>query len=80
MQGVLAELSKLRYELETDKPMGGIQSGPDWEQWGAVFDTYRKDLGGEPTWYKVSWLFAECYMYRKISEMLHNRCVVMGGM
>jgi len=51
-----------------------IQVGSDVKEWGVVFETYRKVLGGEePSWFNVSWLFAECYMYRKIAEILMTR-------
>jgi len=71
---VIAQLSELRYQLQTDKSMVTIQVGSDVKEWGVVFETYRKVLGGEePSWFNVSWLFAECYMYRKIAEILMTR-------
>lgn len=74
MKAVLAQFSKLRYELQTDKPMEPIESGEDLKAWSLVFDRYRSKFGGEnPKWFSVSWLFAECYMYRKIVEILRNR-------
>ena len=54
--------------------MVAIQVGDDVKEWKAVFETYRQILGGEePSWFNVSWLFAECYMYRKIVETLKTR-------
>ena len=74
VQGVLAQLSELRYKLQTDKPMEPIENGPDAKEWGIVFERYREKFKGEnPKWFAVSWLFAECYMYRKIVEILHSR-------
>ena len=74
VQGVLAQLSKLRYELQTDKPMEPIENGPDRKVWLMVFERYREKFKGEnPKWFSVSWLFAECYMYRKIVEILRSR-------
>ena len=71
---VLAQLSKLRYELQTDKPMEPITTGEDVGEWDMVFDRYRQKLKGEDTtWFSVSWLFAECFMYRKIVEILQGR-------
>ena len=73
---VLHQLSKLRYELETDKAMVPIAVGPDVEEWKATFDAYSKCQGREePKWYEVSWLFAECFMYRKTAEILNSRYV-----
>lgn len=66
---VLSTLSELRYNLMTNKVMEGIEEGKDVSEWRAVFKRYRENLKGkEPEWFNVSWLFAECYMYRKIAE------------
>ena len=74
MKSVISHLSELRYQMQTNKPMTPLQSGLDVQEWSTVFDVYRKALEGtEPQWFKVSWLFAECYMYRRIQEMLQTR-------
>lgn len=74
MKAVLAQLSKLRYELETDKPMEPIMTGADLREWDIVFNRYRQKFNGEnPKWFAVSWLFAECFMYRKIVEIIRGR-------
>lgn len=74
MKKVISQLSELRYQLQTNKPMVAIQVGDDVKEWEAVFETYQQILGGEePSWFNVSWLFAECYMYRKIMETLKTR-------
>lgn len=60
--------------MQTSKPMVPIKVGVDVKEWAMVFDAYRSQLQGEePQWFSVSWLFAECYMYRKIAEVLHTR-------
>ncbi len=54
--------------------MEQIQGGTDTKEWAIVFERYREKFKGEnPKWFAVSWLFAECYMYRKIVEILHSR-------
>lgn len=71
---VLGQLSKFRYELQTDKTMEPIRSGRDLEEWDSVFARYREKFKGEnPNWFAVSWLFAECFMYRKVVEILGDR-------
>ena len=70
MQSVLAKLSELRYCMQTDKSMSPILTGDDVREWSLVFDVYRKKLAKEPHWYAVSWLFFECYMYRKVMELI----------
>ena len=59
--------------MQTDKAMEPITHGHDIEQWNHVFSVYRKELGAEPTWFSVSWLFSECFMYRKIADIILNR-------
>eukprot|EP00731_Ephydatia_muelleri_P036237 Em0221g2a len=72
---VLSQLSELRYQLQTNKPMSSIESGEDVKEWKAAFDSIRKCKrlqGSQPSWYSVSWLFAECFMYRKIADILKS--------
>lgn len=55
-----------------------ITCGPDVQQWNAVFAVYRNELqGAEPSWFTVSWLFAECFMYRKIADFIKRRYVLV---
>ena len=73
---MIAKLSELRYAMQTSKPMIPIEFGVDVKEWSQVFDAYRSQLQGEePQWFAVSWLFAECYMYRKIAEILQTRYI-----
>ena len=74
VKSVISKLSELRYQLETDKPMEAIAHGDDIKEWAAVFDVYRSKFKGEnPKWFAVSWLFAECFMYRKMVETIRER-------
>ena len=76
LKAIIGKVSELRYQMQTDKPMEPISCGPDVTQWNSVFAVYRKELGGaEPTWFSVSWLFAECFMYRKIADVIQSRFV-----
>ena len=74
LKTIIGKVSELRYQMQTDKAMEPIARGPDVQQWNSVFEVYRKELSGkEPTWFSVSWLFAECFMYRKIAEIIQTR-------
>lgn len=73
LKTTIGKISELRYQMQTDKPMEPISLGPDVVLWNTVFDVYRRELGSEPTWFSVSWLFAECFMYRKIADILNKR-------
>ena len=74
MKAVISQLSELRYQLQTDKPMDPIKHGSDVKEWASVFNDYCREFNGEnPRWFAVSWLFAECFMYRKIMEISRER-------
>ncbi len=78
VKAVISQLSELRHDMQTNKEMPAIQSGQDLKAWNAVFERYgqiRRMQGKKPQWFTVSWLFAECYMYRRIYEILQGRWV-----
>jgi hypothetical protein len=78
LKSIIGQVSELHYQMQTDKPMQPITCGPDVQQWNEVFEVYRKELGGaEPTWFSVSWLFAECFMYRKIADIIQSRHILV---
>ncbi|KAJ1920772.1 Hairy/enhancer-of-split with YRPW motif protein 2 [Tieghemiomyces parasiticus] len=61
---VIEELGRLRYEMTTDKPLTPIPADnqPDHEVWNRLLAT---EFPGA-TWFSATWLFSECYMYRRI--------------
>lgn len=69
-------LSKLRNELQTDKPVLLLtESGDDTEAWNQYLQR-QQDLmedGQQVSWFKSPWLYVECYMYRRIQEALWLR-------
>lgn len=52
LKDALEEMSKLRYELSTDKPLGKIEDeGNDASIWNEYLDRLQKENGGRPpTW------------------------------
>ncbi|XP_066850296.1 coiled-coil domain-containing protein 170 isoform X4 [Anser cygnoides] len=66
-------LSKLRNELQTDKPVTPLEDElPDATLWNQYLD-YQRNLSngnGEPSWFQSPWLYVECYMYRRIHAAL----------
>ncbi|KAK2525763.1 Armt1 [Columba livia] len=66
-------LSKLRNELQTDKPVTPLEDElPDAALWNQHLD-YQRNLSngnGEPSWFQSPWLYVECYMYRRIQAAL----------
>lgn len=66
-------LSKLRNELQTDKPVLALTDGlPDTESWNQYLNKQQRLQGDQESvsWFKSAWLYVECYMYRRIQEAL----------
>ncbi|XP_048210254.1 damage-control phosphatase ARMT1 [Perognathus longimembris pacificus] len=67
-------LSKLRNELQTDKPIIPlVYSWADTDMWNQYLK-YQESLlsgsDGKPSWFQSPWLYVECYMYRRIHEAI----------
>ncbi|KAJ8270594.1 hypothetical protein GJAV_G00116880 [Gymnothorax javanicus] len=76
-EGIQAEkraislLSKLRNELQTDKPVLALtDDGVDTAMWDQYMQRQQAlmDENELPSWFKSPWLYVECYMYRRIQE------------
>lgn len=65
LKTVIGELSKLKYEIQTNKPMRNIESN------ASDVKSYNDYLTQQPnkTYFTAIWLHAECYMYRRIREI-----------
>ncbi|KAL9595309.1 MAG: hypothetical protein Q9219_006531, partial [cf. Caloplaca sp. 3 TL-2023] len=63
-KSVLESLAKLKYELQHNRPLTPLVD----DGRSDVAD-YNKELSElrAPTWFDVPWLFAECYLYRRMS-------------
>ncbi|KAK2890132.1 hypothetical protein Q8A73_018432 [Channa argus] len=64
-------LSKLRNELQTDKPLLALTDGlQDVESWNQYLQRHQRLEGDQESvsWFKSPWLYVECYMYRRIQE------------
>lgn len=66
----IALLSKLRNEMQTDKPVVPLTDGlSDAEIWNQYLQRHQ-EMEGDVSWFKSPWLYVECYMYRRIQEAL----------
>ncbi len=65
-------MSQLRYELSTDKPFRLLKdNGEDVNIWNNHLESLKLNIGETNcSWFKAPWLFAECYMYRRIREVM----------
>lgn len=69
----IALLSKMRNELQTDKPVLALTDTlQDTEYWNQYLQKQQKLQGNEESvsWFKSPWLYVECYMYRRVQEAL----------
>ena len=61
---VVEELSKLRYEMQTDKPITHIiDNNGNAGVWNEYIENV-KTSEERPSWFTSAWLWVECYMYR----------------
>lgn len=75
---IISELSKLRKDLETNKPALLLECldleadfqffNDDIEIWNRALQENKLVDGSLPRWFDSPWLLMECYLYRKIKE------------
>lgn len=70
IKNVIGSISKLKYQLQTDKPFESFTGNePDREIW----NNFIKNMDEENnSFFKACWLYAECYMYRRLSSFFEN--------
>lgn len=57
----------------TDKPLELLSgTAEDIKIWNDVYNQWSAKLGTSPVYFSIPWLYAECYMYRKIGEIFDN--------
>ena len=69
-KGVIAKLSKLRYEMKTNKPLMQMEDDrPDVQIWNNTIKESKSLVDQDKiASFTGAWLIVECYMYRKIYE------------
>ncbi|KAI9004983.1 hypothetical protein DFJ74DRAFT_612633 [Hyaloraphidium curvatum] len=65
---IVADVGRLRYELQHDRKLEHIRDDGegDFEEWNEVLDKYFPGA----TFFSATWLFVECYVYRRIREAI----------
>ncbi|KAJ5038470.1 uncharacterized protein L3040_007328 [Drepanopeziza brunnea f. sp. 'multigermtubi'] len=61
---IVEELAKLKYELQHDRKLTPLLD--DGEADVAGYNQELEQLGN-PSWFNIPWLYAECYLYRRIA-------------
>nr|CDS34460.1 hypothetical protein HmN_000857400 [Hymenolepis microstoma] len=72
VKSAISEIAKLRYELMTNKPFAKLtpeSNADDIEVYNEAVQNYTK---AKLYWFNAPWLFAECYMYRRINNIAYN--------
>lgn len=68
-RAIIAGLEEIKRELLDDSPLRQIQdSGSDCAQWNQHLQEFFPDA----TWFSGTWLFNECYIYRRMYELFKN--------
>ena len=65
-KGIIRTLGELKYELQHNRELSPLP-----EDAGEDIRAYNEELAarGNPTWHNCQWLFAECYLYRRIATI-----------
>ncbi|XP_055531952.1 damage-control phosphatase ARMT1-like [Wyeomyia smithii] len=69
LKHAIGEISKLKYELQTDKELKPITSSLGDEE---LWNTFLETLGEENTYYSSCWIYAETYMYRRLNNIFEQ--------
>ncbi|KAI4155497.1 MAG: hypothetical protein LQ340_000973 [Diploschistes diacapsis] len=65
-KAIVENIAKLKYELQHNRNLR-----PLIDDGGADIATYNTELSARdtPSWFAVSWLYAECYLYRRLHTL-----------
>ncbi|PAA46827.1 hypothetical protein BOX15_Mlig000305g6, partial [Macrostomum lignano] len=76
---IIGGVSRLRNELQTDKPLLPLSdSASDTTAWNDYLAELTETLGRAPSWFKEPWLYVECYMYRRLLELVNLADLTVG--
>ncbi|KAI9924464.1 hypothetical protein ASPWEDRAFT_267451 [Aspergillus wentii DTO 134E9] len=65
-KGIIGDLAKLKYELQHNRQLTPL---PDDGEPSIAEYNQELEQRGNPSWLDVPWLFAECYLYRRLSTL-----------
>lgn len=73
LKEIIGNISKLKYELQTDKPFKPLE-GDDTDQraWNNFIESLDDD---KRSYFSSVWLHAECYLYRRLKAIFEERYV-----
>ena len=67
----IGQMSEMKYQMQTNKQLDDLKcsSAPDFDHWQSTIKSFVIN-GNYPTWFGAPWLLVECYMYRRIADIL----------
>lgn len=69
---MIGDLSELKYEIQTNKPLKPLTSKASDAQMYNEYIATETSEKGPPTHFHTMWLLTECYMYRRIRQMFEE--------
>lgn len=73
LKSAIGEISQLKNHAQTGKPFEKFSSSDsDTHLWNAHLEEFIKN-GSKLNYYESIWIFAECYLYRKIREIFATK-------
>ncbi|KAK6619193.1 hypothetical protein RUM44_003575 [Polyplax serrata] len=73
LKSIIGKISKLKNELVTNKTLVKLNSkGDDITSWNDYLDLNLNSETEQHCWYYSPWLLVECYMYRRLWEVVEN--------
>lgn len=66
LKEVIGNISKLKYELQTDKEFSPFEeTTPEFVRWNKFIEMIE-GIGGKKSYFSTPWLYSECLLYRKL--------------
>ncbi|XP_050294250.1 damage-control phosphatase ARMT1-like isoform X2 [Anthonomus grandis grandis] len=72
LKQAIGELSKLKYEIQTNKPLTPLDEASEENRLYNSHITKQASEDGETTHFNTIWLLTECYMYARIKDIFRH--------
>ena len=79
LKGIISRLAETKHALQTNKPLKPLTDNTDsTEAWNKYLEEQIKCSDKPPSWFSSTWLYIECFFYRKIHEAMNLRWELFG--
>lgn len=70
LKHIIGVISKLKSDVQTNKVLTPLNpSTKDADKWNNILSLEKEKLGKDPTWFECTFLFSDCYFFRRIAEL-----------